>query len=59
MNVDVLYVFLVLLLSIGLAVFVTNAEMLESKYYIGVKQTFRVLFWLHSLWRNLNLNLKI
>uniref|UniRef100_A0A0N5AS97 C-type lectin domain-containing protein n=1 Tax=Syphacia muris TaxID=451379 RepID=A0A0N5AS97_9BILA len=32
---------IILLLSIGLAVFVTNAEMLESKYYIGVKQTFR------------------
>ncbi|VDD91943.1 unnamed protein product [Enterobius vermicularis] len=34
-------VLLILLVSIGLAVFVTNAEMLESKYHIGVKQTFR------------------
>jgi hypothetical protein len=26
--------------SIGLVVFVTNAEMLESRYLIGVKNTF-------------------
>lgn len=32
--------FNILLISIGLAVFVANAEMLESRYLIGVKNTF-------------------
>lgn len=31
-----------LLLTIGLAVFMINAEMLESKYLIGIKNTFEV-----------------
>ncbi|VDO74057.1 unnamed protein product [Heligmosomoides polygyrus] len=38
------FLFSVLVLGISLMVFVINAEMLESKYLIGVKNTFEVIF---------------
>ncbi|VDN53734.1 unnamed protein product [Dracunculus medinensis] len=40
-SVAVLSLFLIVLLSIALAIFMVNAEMLESRYLIGIKNTFR------------------
>jgi len=42
--IDAILAFLSLLLAIGLAVFMINAEMLESRYLIGVKNTFEKSF---------------
>ncbi|KAK6035242.1 hypothetical protein COOONC_27253, partial [Cooperia oncophora] len=42
---NVLIIASVLILAISLMIFVANAEMLESKYLIGVKNTFQVFLF--------------
>ncbi|MCP9257386.1 Clc-like protein 5 [Dirofilaria immitis] len=44
-----LFIFLsFLFLSVGLAVFMINAEMLESRFLIGIKNTFELISWCYG-----------